>query len=122
MPDTILYGIRDGQEWGPWRLSLDTCTLDYQSRLESDDPQSERIEPYDIPLSDMVTAAAFLRWFGQIAEKSWPPEDVGYLVQALDELFHFGVIGNAAKPYGTTGRDIRKMLRERARYSATDDG
>jgi hypothetical protein len=67
---------RHGQKWGNWSLDTYSRTLDYKD------------EEYCIRLESMKSSAPVLDWIAQLSNKSWASrEDIGYLVQAIDDIF-----------------------------------
>lgn len=85
--------LYDGKQWGLWRLSFDSLTLDFDSkevlvdRDEFGQDIYERREKYYIPLYEITDATSLANWIGQVARKKWGPLAVGNLVQALDDIF-----------------------------------
>jgi hypothetical protein len=70
-----LQPLEDGHKWGEWRL--------HGRLLVHDDPY------YDIPLDEIETSGQMLDWVIQLSQKNWlSKEQVGYLVEAFDEIFH----------------------------------
>jgi hypothetical protein len=65
---------KDGQRWGNWRLFANDRVL---------------IHPkYEVRLNSMRDSAAALDWIAQVSMKTWStPADIGYLVEALDDIF-----------------------------------
>lgn len=114
--------LRDGREWGPWRFSADSMTLDYLSRevvVDRDERGKdiiERREVYYVTLRDMVKAKHVLDWIGQIGGKGWGPVALGYFVEALDDIFYLQ--GTYAHGEGFQNSDaVSDYLRERVANS-----
>lgn len=71
--------------WGCWRLDKETNTLVMQKSLC---PGEESNDLYKIDLERCNTSAAILDFIVQMSQKMWiTREDLGYLVEAFDDLF-----------------------------------
>lgn len=67
--------IRDGHEWGPWRLDAKLLTLTH-------------IRGYEIDLERIHSSAEMLDWIFQVLHKIWcTPETTKGLLDAFDALF-----------------------------------
>jgi len=67
---------------------------------------------YDIDLEDCCTSAKTLDWTSQLCGKTWmTPEDIGYLVQALDDLL--GPQANLCSFDADKQLDVKKYLAQR---------
>jgi len=74
--------IKKGK-WGNWRLEPDAGLLVIRKSLRG----SPRVT-YEIPFDRCNTSAEILDWIGQVNQKKWISRaDVGYLVEALDDIF-----------------------------------
>jgi hypothetical protein len=66
-------------QWGVWRLERANLTLVHSGEGRS----------YEVDLEAMNTTGQMLDWIFQVSGKSWATrQDVGELVQALDDIFH----------------------------------
>jgi hypothetical protein len=71
---------KDGHKWGNWTLDAENRSLDYKNDKYS--------FGYRINLESLTSSAPVLDWIAQVSEKTWATrEDIGYLVQAFDEIF-----------------------------------
>jgi excisionase family DNA binding protein len=65
--------------WGAWRYNPNNLTLEFA--MEGSD------NPYSVNLRRCNTSSQVLDWLCQLNEEAWcSPEQVGYLLQAIDEL------------------------------------
>ena len=66
---------RTKTQWGSWRFEKSNWTL--------------RHPKYEIDLARMDTTGDMLDWIFQVSMKSWATrEDVGYLIEALNDIFN----------------------------------
>jgi hypothetical protein len=70
----------DGHAWGRWRYQFSNLTLNLMK-------EDKLI--YGVDLERCNDSAQILNWIVQVAEKAFvTPEDIGYLVLALNDLSH----------------------------------
>jgi len=70
-------------KWGAWRYNPDNMTLEIDSKV-SGYPEDN---PYYVDLERCNTSAKVLDRLCQLLYKEWcPPQQVGYLLKAIDEL------------------------------------
>ncbi|UCC40405.1 MAG: hypothetical protein JSV96_02850 [Candidatus Aminicenantes bacterium] len=71
--------------WGNWRFDSEENSLIVSKSLC---PGEEEKDLYKVDLERCNSSAAILDWIVQISQKLWiTREDIGYLVEALDEIF-----------------------------------
>jgi hypothetical protein len=71
-------------QWGNWRFSRSNNLLIIR---KSRDPGERERDLYEIALEQCNSSAEILDWIGQLDGKNWTTaEDMGYLVEALDDL------------------------------------
>ena len=69
--------------WGRWTYHPENLTLVIHGR------GLHGTGAYDIDLERCTSSAGILDWICQLSHKGWTtPEDLGYLVLALDNLLH----------------------------------
>jgi len=69
----------DEDRWGKWRFDARLLDLVFEENGR---------EQYAIDLKDMNSSAQMMDWIFQVNMKSWATrEDIGNLIQALDDLF-----------------------------------
>lgn len=114
-------GLHDGRTWGRWRFSVESMSLDLDSReviVDRDEDGRnviERRERYSIPLDEMLTARIVVNWIGQVAGKNWGAVTVGHLVEALDDIFSLQSTYFHGKGFATPDAVIAEL---RARVAA----
>ena len=75
--------IKKGQ-WGNWRFSSKDNLLIIR---KSPSPGERERDLYEVILERCNTSAEILDWIAQLNGKTWTtPEDIGYLVEALNDL------------------------------------
>lgn len=90
-------------QWGVWRLDTSNWTLAHTG------PEGRG---YEVDLEDMATSGQMLDWIVQVSGKPWATrQDVGELVQALDDIFHPGQ--TLCSGGGSTQIDPLEYLTER---------
>ena len=71
--------------WGNWRFDRKENLLIINKCIC---PGEEEKDLYNVPLERCNSSAAILDWIIQISQKLWiTREDIGYLVEALDDIF-----------------------------------
>lgn len=103
--------VRDGQFWGKWKYDAKRLALFYCK-------PNRRHPRYEIPLKQCCTASEVLNWIahvsGKVSGKGWPTaEDIGYLVQALDEVLRLQ--SNLVHLPNGTRLDIKSHLKKRTK-------
>lgn len=74
------FRVGDKQIWGKWQYDAKRLVLVYR------DPRNRNWD-YEVDLEECYTASEVLDWIAQLSAKTWATrEDIGYLVQALDEI------------------------------------
>ena len=69
--------------WGKWTYDAKRLVLVYQDKRKN----AKHWDWYEVDLEECCTASEVLDWVAQLSAKTWASrEDIGYLVQALDEL------------------------------------
>jgi hypothetical protein len=69
----------NGDRWGKWRFDAKLLDLVYEE---------DGREQYAVDLKDMDSSARMMDWVFQVNMKAWATrEDVGNLIEALDDLF-----------------------------------
>ena len=82
--------VEHGRRWGQWRYNASNLTVEYIDY----DPQKKGAVAYYVDLERCGTAGDILDWIIQVSEKAWTrPQDIGHLVQALNELAGYGLQG-----------------------------
>ena len=95
------FMTRQEMTWGPWTLYTSNWTLVYRGRSYG---------PYEVDLETMQTAHEVLDWIVHFNAKTGiPPEDTGYLVTALSDIFEH-LPSNF--PHGKT-IDVTALLKEK---------
>lgn len=78
-------------QWGNWRFSRRDNLLIIRKSRTSGGREHDLYEiAYEIALERCNSSAEILDWLGQLDGKNWTTaEDMGYLVEALDDLLSF---------------------------------
>lgn len=71
--------------WGNWRFEKEEHSLIISKSIS---PGEEEKDLHAVDLERCNSSAAILDWIAQISQKLWiTREDIGYLVEALDDIF-----------------------------------
>ena len=79
----VKKALAGNARWGAWRYNPDNLTLEIDSKLSG----ASKDNPYYVDLERCDTSAEILDCLCQLLHKNWcPPEQIGYLLKAIDEL------------------------------------
>lgn len=79
-PASEIAPERYRNEWGPWKLDPDDCTIYVE-------PPQYGGERYDIDLESCVSSAEVCDWIFQVSRKTWADADtIRGMVVALDDI------------------------------------
>jgi len=93
--------------WGAWRYNHNNLTLEIDSRISG----NAENDPYYVDLEECNSSHQVLDWLCQLLAKPWcPVEQVGYLLQAIDDLAG-GVQNNILSGGGDLHFDMAKHLK-----------
>lgn len=108
----IKKALAGNARWGAWRYNPRNLTLEIDSSLSG----SPKNNPYYVDLEQCNTSAEILDCLCQLLGKNWcPPEQVGYLLQAIDELadiLQSKVCSGGEDKRFDMGKHLRNMAKE----------
>lgn len=103
--DLLKRALEGEARWGAWRYNPHNLTLEIDSEV-SGYPKSD---PYYVDLERCNTSAEVLDRLCQVLHTTWcSPEQVGYLLKAVDEL-----AGNLQASMCSCGKDTRIDIKRR---------
>lgn len=98
--------------WGRWIFNLEALSL------ITKDTKSDRT--YYLPLSTCNSSSQILDWITNFLEKDWTSnQDMGDLVQALNELldFQMNFVGNGIDESRGNGSYAEKIIKQRLKLA-----